>query len=272
MPLPPTSALPLHGMGILVTRPARQADGLCRLIGELGGRPWRFPVLEILPTSDPAPALTLIDRLETYDLAIFISANAVYWGLELIRGRRSLDVPPRRVAIGQATARALAEQGAPAHVLPPHFTSEELLALPEMQTVAGLRIIIFRGEGGRDLLKDTLLHRGAQVEYAEVYRRVRPAAQPTALLRDWRQGGIHAVIVTSNESLENLYTLIGTAGRHRLLDTNLIVLSPRTQRLARELGFRRLPRLAEAASDEAIVQALLRMASDSIQTTCGDPL
>jgi uroporphyrinogen-III synthase len=144
--------------------------------------------------------------------------------------------------------------------------------MPDMQTVAGLRIIIFRGEGGRDLLKDTLQQRGARVDYAEVYRRVRPVAEPAALVRDWARGAIDAAVVTSNESLENLMALLGADGQRYLLATPLIVVSRRTQDLARKLGFRQSPRLAEAASDEAIVQALLQLASDSIQTTCGDPL
>ncbi|NJN48290.1 MAG: uroporphyrinogen-III synthase, partial [Candidatus Competibacteraceae bacterium] len=119
--------------------------------------------------------------------------------------------------------------------------------------------------GGRDLLGDTLRQRGACLDYAEVYQRNLPTVTPDDLLQSWQHGEIQAVIITSNESLHNLFALVGTVGQQWLLDTPLIVISKRAQRLAQELGFRQPPRLAEEASDEAIVRALLQMVSDPNQ-------
>ncbi|MEZ5585351.1 MAG: uroporphyrinogen-III synthase [Candidatus Competibacteraceae bacterium] len=264
--LSPNPGLPLRHIGIVVTRPPQQADNLCRLIEAQGGRAIRFPTLEILPPQDSTPVLALLEQLDSYDWAIFVSANAVQWGLRLLPHGRTLPPRLRRLAIGQATARALDRHGVSAHIVPAHFTSEALLAMPALQAVTGLRIIIFRGEGGRDLLGDTLRQRGAAcVDYAEVYRRSRPVAAPDHLLQSWQRGEIQAVIITSNESLQNLFALVGTVGQQWLLDTPLIVVSTRAQRLAQELGFRRPPLLAEEASDEAIVRALLQMVSDPIQ-------
>ncbi|MEE4380273.1 MAG: uroporphyrinogen-III synthase [Candidatus Competibacteraceae bacterium] len=258
-------SLPLKHTGIVVTRPAQQADTLCRLIEAQGGTAIRFPTLEIGPPQHLQPVFALIEQLDSYDWAIFVSANAVHWGLRWIQEQRTLPPQLQRIAIGRATARALDEHGVPAHVVPTCFTSESLLALPALQAVTGLRIIIFRGEGGRDLLGTTLRQRGACIDYAEVYRRNLPVVAPDDLLQSWQHGEIQAVIITSNESLQNLFALVGTVGQQWLLDTPLIVISKRAQRLAQELGFRRPPRLAEEASDKAIVQALLQMVSDPNQ-------
>ncbi len=252
--------LPLQGMGILVTRPERQAEGLCRLIEAQGGRAIRCPTLEILPPRDPAPALAVIDHLDGYELAIFTSANAVNLGLELLLSRHPLPSGWRLFAIGKATARALAEYGIGACRTPePGADSEALLALPELQAVAGKGIVIFRGEGGREALGDTLRARGARIGHAIVYRRSKPAFCPDDLLQYWTRGEIQAVIATSNENLQNLFAMVGAAGQPWLLNTPLVVVSERARSLALQLGFSQPPLLAREASDAAIVQALLEL-------------
>ena len=253
-------SLSLQGMGILVTRPERQAGELCRLIEAQGGRAIRCPTLEILPIRDPAPALAVIDHLDDYELAIFTSANAVSLGLELLLSRRPLPLHWQVFAIGKATAGALAKQGIDTCRTPELGTdSEALLALPELQQVAGKGIVIFRGEGGREVLGETLRLRGARIGQAVVYRRSKPAFCPDDLLQYWTRGEIQAVIATSNESLQNLLTMVGAAGRSWLLATPLVVVSERARSLALQLGFSRPPLLAREASDTAIVEALLEL-------------
>ncbi len=264
-------ALPLQGMGIVVTRPARQADNLCRLIEAQGGRAIRFPTLAIQASGDPQAALAVLDYLEQYDLVIFTSANAVEQGLALRRERRSLPVGLAIFAIGKATARALADQGVTAYRTPQRGQdSEALLALPTLRDVAGKRIAIVRGEGGRELLRATLEERGAQVDYAAVYRRVKPALPPDELLQYWRQGDIHAVIATSNESLQNLCAMVGATGRRWLHRTPLVVVSERARSLALQLGFHRPPLVAAEADDAAIVETLLHLPPNPIPTTIED--
>jgi len=253
-------SLPLQGMGILVTRPERQAEELCRLIEAQGGRAIRFPTLEILPSRDPAAALAVIDHLDDYELAIFTSANAVSLGLELLLSRRPLPPDWPVFAIGKATARALAKYGIDnCRTSGRGADSEALLALPELQAVAGKGIVIFRGEGGREVLGETLRARSARIGQAVVYRRSKPAFCPDDLLQYWARGEIQAVIATSNESLQNLLAMVGAAGRLWLLDTPLVVVSERARSLALQLGFSHLPLLAREASDAAIVAALSQL-------------
>ncbi|BAU47082.1 uroporphyrinogen III synthase [Sulfurifustis variabilis] len=248
----------LAGTGVLVTRPAHQADRLVRLIEEAGGRAIRFPVIEIAEPIDNALLLAIVDRLERFDLAIFISPNAVEKAMNLVRARRRGWPENVTVAcVGRGSARALRHFGMEHAITPAgRFDSEALLAEPALADIHGKRIVIFRGDGGRELLGNTLRERGADVEYAECYRRVRPAVDPTPLLRRWARGEIDIVTVTSVDALRNLYDMVGKAGRSWLVRTPLVVLAESHAEACRELGFKHAPIVAREASDEAILEAI----------------
>ena len=247
----------LTGLGILVTRPAHQAEGFCTLIEAEGGTAFRFPVLEIAPPADPAPLAALLERLDEFDLAIFISINAVEQILDAVEARGGLPDTLKVAVIGPTTARALEERGVAVNLRPePPYNSESLLAMEELQQMAGRRVVIFRGEGGREHLATVLRSRGAEVRYAEGYRRVRPAGDPAPILDAWREGRIQVATATSNEALINLVEMVGEAGRRRLLETPLVVVSERNAALARELGFTFEPMVAQEAGDAAMVAAI----------------
>lgn len=251
----------LHGLGVLVTRPEPQADGLCRLIEQHGGMAIRCPTLTIRPPRDPSAAQAALDHLATADLAIFASINAVAGIRPWLQSHGGW--PPRLelAAIGQATARALRQHGATSIRQPAAgFTSEALLELPRFQAIADQRIVLVRGEGGRTLLAATLRARGAHVICAEVYRRECPALDAAALSARWARGEIGAVTATSGETLLNLFALLDTDGQDYLRESPLIVASARIQQLAVTLGCRRLY-CARDASDAAILAALLTLAA-----------
>ncbi len=253
----------LDGFTIAVTRPARQADNLCRSIEAEGGQALRFPVIDILPPPDMAPLRARLQNLGDYQLGIFISANAVHHTYQAL-GDQPLPHGLRRAAVGEATARALAAHGQPAHILPAApYNSEALLALPELHSLQGKRIIIFRGGNGRSLLADTLSERGAQVDYAEVYRRVASGSDPGLLYRAWDEGRLDMIIITSNEGLRNLFARVDASHRGHLLETVLVVISERSATLARELGFTRPVIVARAASDAALLEAAKCYAQES---------
>jgi uroporphyrinogen-III synthase len=250
---------PLAGRCIVVTRPAHQAQRLTELIEAQGGTVLLFPVLEILDPQDRGPLLSSIDRLETFDLAVFISPNAVHKAMNLIMARRGgLPLGLKLATVGRGSARELERYGRRADIYPTRkFNSEALLATAELQDMTGKRVVIFRGEGGRELLGNTLRERGADVEYAEAYRRRVPNADVNALMRRWVRGEIDIITVTSNDSLRNLFDLVGKIGQQWLRHTPLAVYSDRTVSLAQELGFKTTPVVAAEASDEALVQALI---------------
>jgi len=257
---PPHDPHALQGWEVLVTRPREQAEGLCHLIEQGGGHPVRFPTLDIVAPEDTRVLDEQIARLDKYDLLIFISANAVQWALNRIHRQGRIPDPVRLAAIGRASARALKEAGYRVDIYPDRqFNSEALLEMPEMQAMEGMNILIFRGEGGREHLAQELVRRGAQVEYAEIYRRVLPQTDTSQLLRHWARNGIDAVTVTSNETLRNLYEMVGALGRQWLRNTPLVVISDRMLQLAQELGIQGPVEIADQASDEGIVAALCRL-------------
>lgn len=250
-----SSSLPLASRGIAVTRPAPQAQELARLIREAGGKPILFPVLEIQDIPDLRPLLALIDRLEEYDLAVFISPNAVEKAMNLIKARRAFPGGLALAAIGKGSAKALRQLGMKDVIAPAsRFDSEALLELPELKTVAGKRIVIFRGDGGREVLGDTLAARGASVEYAECYRRSRPNVSAEPLLKAWGRGELHAITVTSSEGLHNLFDMVGKLGQQWLKKTPLFVPHERIGQAAAELGCGRV--VVTPAGDEGLVQGM----------------
>jgi len=246
---------PLAGRGIVITRPAHQAQPLAGMIRAAGGHAILFPVLEILDADDLKPLNALIDRLEAFDLAIFISPNAVNRAMNLIAARRALPAKLRIAAIGRGSVKALGHFGVTEVIAPAqHFDSEALLALPPLQDVRGRRVVIFRGEGGRELLGDTLVARGACLEYAECYRRGKPNLDAAPLLKAWARNELHAIVVTSSEGLRNLFEMVGKLGQSWLRKTPLIVPHPRIAETARGLGLGNV--VLTEAGDEGIVAGL----------------
>ena len=245
---------------ILVTRPAHQAEGLCRRISEHGGEPIRLPTLAIgdLSTSDEAQAL--LSRLADYHILVFVSPNAVRLGLAAIQRHGGLPAGTTLATVGEGSARALREAlGRGPDLVPGDtFDSEGLLALPALQAVAGRRILILRGEDGRTLLAETLRQRGAQVDYLAIYQRLLPSLP--VRLEAWPQH-TDIITVTSSEGLRNLCRLTPPAQQARLFALPLVVVSSRTAQLATELGFVQPARVARRASDEAIVESLLEWAA-----------
>lgn len=246
----------LRGRRILVTRPADQAGELARMIAAHGGQAVLFPLLEIGATEDQSPLQQAIAALDDYALAIFISPNAVAYSLPAILAARRWPHALRAAAIGPSTARELAAQGI-AEVLCPvdRFDSEALLELPAFaaSAVAGQRILILRGDGGRELLAQTLRERGARVDAVSCYRRSPPTdgAPLVSLLRNRR---IDALTISSSEGLRNLLALLDTDACADLRRLPLFVPHQRIAQVAAELGLQRIVRCAPA--DAGIIESL----------------
>jgi len=249
----------LAGRGVLVTRAAEQAENLCQLIRQHGGRPVPLPAIEIAGPPDPIRLQQFLSRLDSYDMALFISPNAVKWGLRQLPDGLPPDMPVG--AVGRSTARALEAAGLPVAIQPEQgYDSEALLKNPLLQQIRGRRILIFRGDGGRPLLAEVLRQRGARVDYAEVYQRRCPRPDVEALLAGW-QRDVDLVTATSNQILDNLLLILGPAGRKLLLATPLLVISPRMLRHAGGLGWRQTM-LAPGPDDQALLQGICTLFAD----------
>jgi uroporphyrinogen-III synthase len=252
----PKVAGPLSDLGILVTRPARQAGAFAQKIAALGGNPVIFPAIAILPPSDPAALDRALAALGSYDLAVFVSANAVEYGAPDVR-----RWPPKLAAFapGPGTAEALAAVGiAGARVPSTTFDSEGLLALPEFATISGKKVVIFRGDGGREHLGEALRERGARVDYVACYRRAKPSGGAAGLAEAFRERRVDAVTITSTEGLDNLWALADDATRAGWRVVTTFVPHPRIADHARGLG---LSARETAGSDAGIVAGLVEWAA-----------
>jgi uroporphyrinogen-III synthase len=191
----------LAGRGVLVTRPRGLAEAYAEALERRGARAIVFPAIEI----HPLPAPPALRRAADYDLVIFVSPSAVRVAAPCIAAW-----PAMVAAIGSGTRRELERAGA-ARIVAPRVGADSEALLAELAGLAGKRVLIVRGEGGRTVLGDTLKERGAAVEYAECYRRVRPSADPQPVLAAWRHGELHAVVVSSAEGFDNLLDMLGGA-------------------------------------------------------------
>ncbi|MCC6472999.1 MAG: uroporphyrinogen-III synthase [Burkholderiales bacterium] len=239
------SAHRLAGHGFLILRPAGLGERLAHLIRAEGGQAILFPTIEILPPARSARLAALIARLHSFDWAVFVSPTAAREGVRTVIEHRAWPAGVRVAAVGRGTASMLAQSAREGAVLGPVLApqgpgdSESLLALPEFQEVSGQNFVVFRGEAGRELLARTLAARGARVEYAECYRRSRPASDPDELIARWRAGEISAVCAASREALANLQHLLGAQGGVLARKAPVFVPHPRVAQAARDLGFER---------------------------------
>jgi uroporphyrinogen-III synthase len=247
---------PLAGLKIAITRPRDQAAPLARRIEQAGGIPLLFPLLDIAPAQDQQALREQISHLAQFDLAIFISPNAVQYGMAAIRASGELPQNLKIATVGQGSAKALRELGL-ANIIAPteRFDSEGLLALSELQDVTGWRVLIFRGDGGRELLGDTLKARGAVVEYAACYRRSKPQQDIAALL----DAKPDVLTVTSSEALDHLWQMLGDAHRDSACGLPLFAPHQRIADLAKQQGWQQVQ--LTASGDDGLLSALITWAS-----------
>ncbi|MEJ2173004.1 MAG: uroporphyrinogen-III synthase [Woeseiaceae bacterium] len=245
----------LAGVGILVTRPLRQAGEMTAAIESLGGNAFCLPCIDILPR--PAAEVTAAaSQLSPPDFAIFVSPNAARHGLIHAGGGRI-------AAVGPATAAAIIAAGSTVDIVPAAgYDSEHLLAEPALTDVAGKVVRIIRGNQGRELLADTLRGRGATVEYLSVYDRVVPSYTPeelSAVEANFHSGRINAVVVMSVETLLNLIAILPASCHDELARTPLVTPAPRVIKEAVD-RFPGIPTtLAEGPQTANIVNAILTL-------------
>ncbi|RFC39276.1 MAG: uroporphyrinogen-III synthase [Candidatus Nitrotoga sp. CP45] len=297
---------PLAGLNIVVTRPRGQAKNLAQCIMQAGGQVTLFPLLEISPVLDPQSLHALIARLHEFNLAIFVSPNAVRYGMEAIitgsnavspsqlsspsffplangsdisnkaeeghanvstKQYNALPATLKIAAVGQGSVRALRDYGVTNVIAPQdRFDSEALLALPELKQTAGWRVAIFRGNGGRKLLGDTLNARGAEVEYATCYQRAKPHQDTTMLIA----ASPDAITVTSSEALGYLWDMLDSMAKKQLAAVPLFVPHARIAETAHKLGWSEVVLTGEG--DDGLISGLIAWAKKNASNKIGNKL
>lgn len=232
---------------ILVTRAAHQADGLLDGLTALGHQAIHCPCVEIEPLTSQAPILPAA-------ITLFVSTNAV----------RHCQLPTDKldlgqlIAIGPATGKLLYQQGWGLASLPETYSSEGLLALPELQQIVDTSINIVSGQDPRPLLAETLSQRGAQLNQLFTYQRICPSEAPA--LAALNPGDIDVIVITSEAILRNLSQLIEQTEQTWLYGTQLVVVRDTLVPTAKALGFGADISVTANATDEAIIDHLKVMA------------
>jgi len=244
---------PLHGRRVVVTRARAQASSLAQALRELGAEVVELPAIRIEPRIESEGVSRAIDSIGDYALVCMTSPNGVRLLFEAM-SERDLDARALAgatvAAIGPGTARALAEHGVLADVVPERFVAEALVEELAGIDVSGQRVLIARAAEARDVLPDALRERGAEVDVVALYETVReePNAEAVEAAR-----GADYVTFTSSSTVRNLTEALGERFPR---DARVVSIGPVTSETAREAG---LEVHAEAARHdvEGLVAALL---------------
>jgi uroporphyrinogen-III synthase len=234
---------------VVITRPRAQAGTLAAAVDALGRTPVLLPLLDISPLPDQEPLKAVLAGLADYALVAFVSPNAIDAAFA------HLDGWPAGVAIavlGEGSRAALAQHGvtdATASIASPGLDagsdSESLLRALDLSALAGRRVLIVRGETGRELMADGFAAAGAQVTTVASYRRRVPAmSAPLAATLHGLLDAPNDWIVTSSEALRGLVELVGQLAPattvSKLQQQHWIVPHARIAETARALGLARV--------------------------------
>ncbi len=239
--------LPLSGRSVAVTRARAQASGLAHQLRKLGAHVVQAPVIRTRPLDgpplDPTP----------YDLICLSSPNGVACLFERIAAG-GLDTRAlartHMAAIGPSTARALAEHGIAADVVPERFVAESLVeALAELPI---RRALVARAREARDVLPNALSARGVEVSVLALYETVAEPLSPWSLAATRE-----ADYITFTSSSTVRFFLEAAGGSAGLSPTTRIVsIGPVTSATLREHGLE--PHVLARRHDiEGVVEALL---------------
>ena len=234
---------------VVLTRPQADSERLSEALQNEGFQTRVMPIItiEAIPTAEQAPAPSVSDDA----LCIFISANAVRFGLPQLGSALARDSDLTVIAVGNKTRDTLAAEGIQAQV-PVRADSEGLLAMPALSAPDSRDVVIVKGEGGRELLASELTGRGARVTEWACYRRCWPEVDVSGLIE------ISAGLIfqaSSGEMVSRLSELLAGGGQADLFQSSIIVPSDRVARLATEIGWAQVVRAADA-SDDAFIRAL----------------
>ena len=248
---------------VVITRPSAQCGALAAAVRALGRRAVLLPLLEITPLPDPAVLKAELARIDDYALVAFVSPNAIDAAFAHI------DAWPRQVEIavlGEGSRQALAAHGVDAARYtihspqdPARSDSEHLMAALDLASLAGRRVLIVRGESGRELIADGLRAAGAEVTTVAAYRRRVPALnQDLAAQLSQLIGQPCQWIVTSSEALRGLFALLeqlgGAAAVAKMQQQHLIVPHARIAETAAALGVTHLT--LTGSGDASLLAAL----------------
>jgi len=240
----------------LITRPTPEGELLCEQLTQRGVQAIHQPLIEIQAGKQYSE---LVERIQQAQIIIAISQHAVYWANHaLAQAAQSWPLTARYLAIGQKTAHKLSKASQQKVHYPDVSDSEHLLAMDELANVGEQAILILRGNGGRELLHQTLSMRNAEVQYCEAYQRVAVNFDGNQAAKRWQQLGVDTLVITSGEQLIQFERNLPPEHLAWLHQLRLVVPSQRIVDLAQQMGFKHRINAHGAANPD-----LLRALSNS---------
>lgn len=225
----------MKGLRVLNTRSLNQSENLTQAIIAAGGFCVNLPALSISPTT--LNWLLMMPELNTVKQAIFISSNAVNHFFSALNEQGILWPSHINViAVGHATATTLFQQGIHVHQIPTVSDSEHLIELDTLHGIQHQVILLIKGVGGRPLIPETLLSRGANVISLDVYQRNLPEVKQEYIDALWQDDAVDIILFTSEQAMNNLFSLFTDKGRTWLRKKPCLVISPRLANAASLLG------------------------------------
>ena len=224
--------LSLNGLKLLLVRPARKHDEFMFAAANQGAVVSHLPVMNIIPVENPQ----MDAQVSRAEICIFVSRTAAQMAIH----QKLIPAAGKWFyAVGKSTAAVLAEAGVTAQTPAEQMTSEGLLALPELQGVADKRVAIFCGTGGRELLSQELVVRGAAVEKIALYRREFCDQHKNDIVRALCSGELTAAVVHSGELMSHLLSVVEVEpqANQQLLSLPILVPGNRVAKQAKLAGF-----------------------------------
>ena len=256
----------LNEYKVLVTRPADQAWHFIDMINSNNGTAINLPTIDIAASPLNAEQKKKLHNLSDVNIVIFVSVNAVNYALKALKSLK-LTFPENLIvaAVGPSTATALQDNNVQVDIVPEKdFSSEGLLATPELDEIAGEKILIFKGQYGRELLSAELIERYADVDSIECYQRVIPDVDTKPIVKLLKQGSVNAVTATSVSSISNLFEMFGKDGE-LLSAVPFVVASRRIAEVCDDYDIKRTT-IADNAGDKAMLEALSELANRAPST------
>ncbi|MGD8174057.1 uroporphyrinogen-III synthase [Vibrio sp. TRT 21S02] len=239
-------------MAVLVTRPGQQGQTLCQQLNDGGINSLHQPLIQF---SSGRELASLPTKIGQFDVIIAVSQHAVSFSSQTLISSNQDWPECQYVAVGQKTAQDLSKVCGQKVHYPETSDSEHLLQLPLLNKVKGKKVLILRGNGGRELIFDTLCQRGARVEYLETYKRENIRFNSRFLVPIWKTKGIKQLIITSSGQLVYFVSQVAEEFHNWLFQLQLYVPSKRIAEEARDIGFTSIVN-TEGASNKDLLAAL----------------
>ncbi|KGQ70126.1 uroporphyrinogen-III synthase [Chelonobacter oris] len=250
-------------MAILVTRPEPNGETLCQLLNQHGFATLYTPLFSIEKGSDLNRLPQQLQNLQSGDYVFAVSKNAIRYSDQVLKNiglRWRSDL--HYFTVGRRSAEYLTALGENPVAYPyPNENSEGLIRLPQMQQLSNKRLLILRGNGGRELLRRQAEIRGATVDVLECYQRIPKEYDNIQQISIWKRAGINTIIVTSHEILRYLVEFVPKNDHNWLTQCHLVAISPRIVKLAKDYGWENITQTTRA-DNASILETLLSLKNE----------